>query len=170
MKTLLPVLLAACPLAGQTVSLTASAATPLTTRAMAAGTTDVQTLPGGPLPANGWIQAQASLLPGDFASMSLSWVTQLPGQSQRLLFGCSFLGIASGNASPASAGVDPFELLVHFQAPTPRQVLVTANVIAVVPPGCRRRSSRSTCSTMAHPSGARPRCRGRFRCWSARRR
>ena len=132
---LLPVLLAACPLAGQAISLTVSAATPLTTRATAGGTTNVHTLPIGPVPASGYVFAAASQPPGELANMSLNWITQLPGQSERLLCGCSFLGMANGLASPASASVDPFEMLLHLQAPTPRRVFVTGRVVVVAPPG-----------------------------------
>src|SRR5262245_20191194 len=135
MKTLL-VLLLACPLAGQTVSLTVSAATPLTTRAQAAGTKDVQTLPAGPLPASGGFFAQVMSLPtGQSAQMQFNWITVLPGWYERLHFGCSFWGWANGSTSPASASVDPFDLLLHLQAPTPRRMFVAGHVDFIVSPG-----------------------------------
>jgi hypothetical protein len=135
MKTLLPLLLAACPLAGQTVSLAVTAATPLTARALAVATNDVQTRPAGPLSPSGGAVAQVISTIGESASMQLNWQTLPPGQLERLGFRCNFLGWAYGVTSPASAAMDPFELLVHVSAPAARRVMIAGSVAGGASPG-----------------------------------
>jgi hypothetical protein len=135
MKTL-TVFLLACPLAAQAVSVSVSAATALTTRASAAGTNDVQTLPIGPLPPAGGLNAQVtSFATSQHAQMLLSWQITPPSQFERVLVGCSFLGVVNGNTNPASAGVDPGELLFQLTAPAPRWVFVAGFVDSFTPPG-----------------------------------